>query len=139
MKPDAGPSAPLDLANLFEMRAERLNRKLLAQRPGLQVVHLTLAPGQGVPAHRHPGCHVLLQDLEGSPTVCITVSTTGQLEEATQEAILLPQQLLYVDGDGLVSLRSAGDAPSALLITLVKREQRRDHEDPALTSRSRVS
>lgn len=100
---------PLDLAGFFEEAAERPNRKVLAQLPGLKVMHLTLAPGQALPPHRHPGYHVLLQGLRGTVTV--------RLEE---KASLAPQHLLYLSGDHLVSLRNDGDGPSALLITLVK-------------------
>jgi len=109
------PPVPLDLGSFFEATPERFNRRAVVQRPGLQVLHLPLAPGQGVPPHRHPGCEVLLQGLTGVTTV--------QLEEDT--LTLLPQQLLSFLGDLEVSPRNDSDAPSALLITLVSGRKER--------------
>lgn len=106
MNLDVEPPNPLNLD--FEVSAERPNRKVLVQQPCLKVVQLTLAPGQALPLHRHPGCSVLLQGLTGSVTV--------QLEEKTT---LAPQQLLGFSGDSLVSLHNDSAAPSALLVTLV--------------------
>lgn len=99
---------PLDLERYFEVSVDRPNRKVLVQQNGLKVVHLTLAPGQALPPHKHPGCYVLLQGLSGTTTV--------QLEQG--KAILAPQQLLGFSGEKSVSPRNDSDAPSALLITL---------------------
>ncbi len=102
------PPTPLDLGG--ESTPDRPNRRVLMQRPGLKVVHLTLAPGRALAPHRHPGCWVLLQGLSGSVTV--------QLEE--DEVQLPPQHLLSFSGETSVSPRNGGGAPSALLVTLVK-------------------
>lgn len=128
MKLDVRPPAPLALESLFEVSAERPNRKVLVQQPGVKVMHLTLAPGQALPPHKHPGCHVLVQGLRGAPTV--------QLEG--EEATLPPQHLLSFSGEVQVSLRNDGDAPSALLITLVRGDERRHDEDASLTPNPRV-
>ncbi len=101
---------PLNLASFFEVTPERFNRKAIVQQPGVKVVHLTLAPGQELPPHRHPGAHVLLQGLVGTTTV--------QLEDKATE--LLPAHLFDFSGELQVSLRNEGDGPSALLVTLVK-------------------
>lgn len=68
MNLDVRPSTPLELKSFFEVTPDRPNRKALVQQPGLKVVHLTLAPGQALSPHRHPGCYVLLQALEGTIT-----------------------------------------------------------------------
>lgn len=115
---------PLDLESFFEVSAERPNRKVLVQQPELKVLHLTLAPGQELPSHRHPGWHVLLQGLVGTTTV--------QLEQ--EEMPLLPQRLLSFSGERIVSLRNDSEAASALLITLAKQvNERKADEDPAHT------
>lgn len=108
MKLDVRPLVPLALESFFEVSTDRPNRKALVQQPDFKVIHLTLAPGQALPPHKHPGCTVLLQGLRGTTTV--------QLEE---EATLPPQHLLGFSGNSLVSLKNDSDAPSALLVTLV--------------------
>ena len=115
---------PLDLESFFEVSAERPNRKVLVQQPGLKVLHLTLAPGQELPSHRHPSSYVLVQGLKGITSV--------QVEQ--QETTLSPQQLLSFSGESLVSLRNNSGAPSALLIILVNQvNERKADEDPAHT------
>lgn len=108
----APPLYHLDaLENHFAPRAERFCRATALQRSGLYVLHLSLAPGQRVPLHRHPGHHVLLQGLSGKTTV--------QLEN--EQVVLKPQHLLAFEGECAVSPHNDGDAPSAVLITLVRR------------------
>ncbi len=111
---------PLDLESFFEVSTDRPNRKVLVQQSGLKVVHLTLAPGQVLPSHKHPGCYVLLQGLEGTTTV--------QLEQ--EVTALSPRHLLSFSGETRVSIRNSSDAPSALLITLAEGNERKNHEDP---------
>lgn len=111
----ASPPSLVDLGSP-EIDAERPNRKILVQQPSLKVVQLTLAPGQALPPHRHPGRYVLVQALEGT--------VTAQLEG--EEIPLSPRQLLSFSGEGLVSLRNNRDAPSALLVTLVTRVNERE-------------
>lgn len=121
--------ALLDLESLFEVSAECPNRKMLVQQPGLKVMHLTLAPGQGLPPHRHPDCYVLLQGLRGTITV--------QLEQ--EEVSLRPQHFLGFSGETNVSPRNDSDVPSALLITLAKQvSERRGNEDSSVTRNTRV-
>ena len=116
--------ALLDLESLFEVSAERPNRKVLVQQPSLRVMHLTLAPGQELPSHRHPSWYVLVQGLKGITSVQVEQQETG----------LSPQQLLSFSGESLVSLRNDSEAPSALLITLVKQlSERKNNEDPPHT------
>lgn len=119
-------ASPPDLVALgsFEIDADRPNRKVLVQQPGLKVMQLTLAPGQGLPSHRHPGWYVLLQGLRGTTTV--------QLEQ--EEVPLLPQRLLSFSGELPVSPHNDSEAPSALLITLVKQvSERKNNEDSSVT------
>lgn len=119
----ASPPQLVDLGS-FEVETNRPNRKVLVEQPGLKVMHVTLAPGQGLPPHRHPGCYVLLQALEGTTAV--------QLEG--DEATLSSRQLLSFSGENLVSLRNSGDVASVLLITLVKQvSERRKSEDASAT------
>lgn len=110
---------PLELESFFEVTPDRPNRKLLVQQPNLKVLHLTLAPGQALPLHNHPGYYVLLQGLTGTTTV--------QLEQ--DETTLAPQHLIGFSGETHVSIRNGSDAPSALLITLARVIERKDHED----------
>ncbi len=110
MKPDVSPPAPLALESFLEVSAVRPNRTVLVQQPCLKVSHLTLAPGQALPRHQHPGCYVRLQGLSGTTTV--------QLGE--DEVVLASRQLLGFSGETRVSPRNDSDAPSALLLTLVK-------------------
>lgn len=61
MSLDVAPApslTPLELESFFEVIPDRPNRKLLVQQPKLKVLHLTLAPGQALPLHKHPGCYV---------------------------------------------------------------------------------
>jgi hypothetical protein len=117
------------LESFLEVTPNQPNRQVLVQQPGVKVVHLTLAAGQVLPPHKHPGCYVLLQGLSGTTTV--------QLEEG---ATLPPQHLLCFFGERLVSLRNDSDGPSALLVTLVERpDKRSDDEYPSPTRDPSVS
>ncbi len=123
MSLDVAPApslTPLELESFFEVIPNRPNRKLLVQQPKLKVLHLTLAPGQALPLHKHPGCYVLLQGLTGTTTV--------QLEQ--EVTTLSPRHLLGFSGETRVSIRNGSDAPSALLITLAEGNERKNHEDP---------
>lgn len=99
---------PLKLESFLEPSPEGVHRKLVVQQPGLRVVHVSLAPGQLFPPHRHPGAQVLVQGLAGTTTV--------RLE--AEETVLEAAQLLCFSGQQSVSLYNAGEEPSALLITL---------------------
>lgn len=128
MKLDVSLPTPLALESFLEVNAERPNRTVLVQQPRLKVIHLTLAPGQALPPHKHPGCYVLLQGLSGTTTV--------QLEQ--DEVVLASRQLLGFSGEMQVSPRNDSAAPSALLITLVNDDERRNGENPASTAKPRV-
>lgn len=113
----ASPAQLTDLGSV-EIDTNRPNRKLLVQQPGLKVMHVTLAMGQRLPPHRHPGCYVLLQALEGTTTV--------QLEG--DGTTLSSRQLLSFSGENLVSLWNDSNATSVLLITLVKQVHDKEEE-----------
>ena len=100
----------VDLSDFGEATQERFHRASVVRANGLQVLHLTLAPGQAVPSHNHPGQHVLLQGLKGVVAVNLN-----------NEAIELhPGDLLHFSGEQPVSLRNDSGEPCAVLITLAK-------------------
>ncbi|HEX7021363.1 MAG TPA: cupin domain-containing protein [Trueperaceae bacterium] len=101
---------PVTLSDYFKIDPERFHRTMVVRQPGLQVLHLSLAPGQSLPLHNHPGYHVVLQALQGTLTV--------QLED--HESTLEPGQLLHFAGELHVSPRNNQPTPAAMLITLAK-------------------
>lgn len=84
----------------------RFGRVMLEQRPGLQLLHLSLTPSQGVPVHSHPEFDVVFQTLSGA----ITVKLNGR-RLAAGEQTLAP----YNDGKAaaaaLITLAARGRAP----------------------------
>ena len=94
--------------NAYAAISQRLHRASIVRTDGLQVLHLTLAAGQTVPSHRHPGQHVLLQGLKGSVVI--------DFGDETRE--LHPGHLLHFTGERPVSLRHGGGEPCAVLVTL---------------------
>lgn len=63
------PIDRFDLAACFAPDPSGPSRRLLVKEPGLTMLHLTMAPGQAMPVHNHPGCNVAIQGLEGEATV----------------------------------------------------------------------
>lgn len=112
-KPALATPEPITLTDCFNINPERFNRVAVIKQAGLQVLHLSLAPGQALPRHNHPGHHVILQGLAGRISV---KSDDG-------ETVLEPGQILYLAGEGYVSPGNDGEAPAALLITLAKQSQ----------------
>jgi len=98
-----------DLAACFEPDESAPKRQLLVKEPGLTMLHLTLAPGQAMPVHNHPGCHVTIQGLVGEATVWLD----------GEEQPLPAHELVFFSGERMVSPRNASAAPAAVLITLV--------------------
>ena len=76
----------------------------------MRLLHLALAPGQRVPEHRHPGCRVVVQGLEGSVTACLD----------GEPFALKPRSLIAFGGERLVLLANESAAPSAALVTLAE-------------------
>lgn len=97
-----------DLAACFAPDPSSPSRRLLVKEPGLTVLHLTLAPGQAMPVHNHPGCNVVIQGLAGEATVWLD----------GEEQPLRAQELVRFSGERMVSPRNTSGAPAAVLITL---------------------
>lgn len=112
MEPPAVPTThPKNLIEPLEVDAERFHRIAIVQAPGLQLLHLTLAPGQAVPRHNHPDQHVVLQGLAGA---LVARFDSG-------DAVLRPGDVLEFPGEVHVAPRNDGTEPAAMLITLARR------------------
>lgn len=101
----------VDLAAKFVTDPERAHRELVVNLPGFKVVHVALKPGQRMPLHDHPGCHVTITGLVGTATVMLD----GTAIEVA------PHQLLSFLGESQVSPGNDGERDCAVLITLAER------------------
>ena len=97
-----------DLTSCLALAGESANRQLIVQEPGLTMVYLSMAPGQGMPVHNHPGCTVAIQGMHGESTVLLD----------GEKYPLAPLQLLTFSGELSVSPRNESEAAAAVLITL---------------------
>ena len=97
-----------DLEACFAIDEVAANKTLLVKTSELTMIYLSMAPGQGMPVHNHPGCTVAIQGMLGEATV--------QLNGEAQR--LAPGQLLSFPGDCMVSPRNESAASAAVLITL---------------------
>lgn len=97
-----------DLSSCFALDDAGANRKLLVKAPGLTMLYLSMAPGQGMPVHSHPGCTVAIQGMLGEATVLLD----------DERHTLGPQELLSFSGERMVSPRNESSAAAAVLITL---------------------
>lgn len=100
-----------DLDALVEVDPARFHRVKVLADAGLQVLHVTLAPGQHMPHHSHPGRQVLLHGLAGVTT----------LDLGSETIDLHANHLVYLSGEQTVSPRNDSSEPCAMLITLVRK------------------
>lgn len=101
----------VDLVEKFATDPDRAHRELVVNLPGFKVLHLCLKPGQRMPLHDHPGCHVTITGLSGTASVLLDGVATS----------VAPQQLLSFQGESQVSPGNDSEADCAVLITLVER------------------
>lgn len=98
----------LDLESCFSLADTAANKKLLVKTPQLTMLYVSMAPGQGMPVHNHPGCTVAIQGMVGEATVLLD----------GVRHVVGPQALLSFSGELMVSPRNESAAPAAVLITL---------------------
>lgn len=99
-----------DLNACFAPSTDGPSKKLLVKEPGLTMLYLTVAPGQAMPEHNHPGCHVTIQGMVGEATVLLD----GEAH------VLRSRELLCFDGGRTVSPGNRSSEPAAVLITLAE-------------------
>lgn len=87
---------------------ERFTRHVCFNHPQFLVFLLTFTPGQSLPPHRHPGSAVMLQVWSG----------TGLLITDGQESPIAQGDALFVTGDEELAIKSTGDQPLTVLVTL---------------------
>lgn len=102
---------PINLGDLVDVDPARFRRATVVQVPGLQLLHLTLAPGQAVPRHDHADHHVVLQGLAGT--------VVARFDDG--DVTLHPGDVIEFAGDRHVAPRNDGTTPAAMLITLARR------------------
>lgn len=71
-----------------------------------RTVRLSLAAGEGVPEHRHPGKSIVFHQLEGE----ITVHLDGEAHHLT------PGELLRFDGERSIEPRAQTDSTSLIVL-----------------------
>src|SRR5690606_34733061 len=97
-----------DLKACFALDPDSASKTLLVKTSELTMIYLSMAPGQGMPVHNHPGCTVAIQGMLGEATV--------QLNGEAQR--LAPGNLLSFPGEWMVSPRNDSESSAAVLITL---------------------
>ena len=77
-----------------------------------RVIHISFEAGQQVPAHKHPNNDVIVQVL------------SGELEHTmnSQTTLIKENNLIHFSGDNEVGLHNTSNAPTQILVTLIKRE-----------------
>lgn len=100
-----------NLATCFKPDDSGPCKTLLVKEPGLTMIYVTVTPGQAMPLHNHPGCHVAIQGMAGEATVLLD----------GQKHLLHPQELLCFDGEKTVSPGNESTDTAAVLITLAAR------------------
>src|SRR5690606_9922056 len=105
---DAARMLPVthDLTTCFRLDETDACKTLLVTTPELTMIYLSMAPGQGMPLHNHPGCTVAIQGMVGEATVLLD----------GQRHTLAPQALLGFSGEQMVSPRNESAAPAAVVI-----------------------
>lgn len=102
----AAPGEVVDLSTPAALAAEGRTRALF-KTADLEVIHLVLRAGKGLPPHR----------VAGDITIhCLS----GLLDVTVPEGVrrLAPQQLLHVQGDGLHALVALADATALVTVAL---------------------
>lgn len=77
-----------------------------------RVIHISFEAGQQVPTHKHPNSDVIVQVLAGELEHTLNSNTT----------ILKANDLAHFSGDNEVQLHNTSNAPTQILVTLIKRE-----------------
>lgn len=104
----------IDLSSLAAFSSDKPNRVPLAAGQAARLVMLCLEPGQGVPAHSHPGHELSLHVLSGQLTLP---------REGEDDLILGPGQLIFADGAGSFAPRNDSAEPTRVLIHLIRRSE----------------
>lgn len=103
-----GSPTRVSLASCFSIDETEACKTLLVKTPQLTMLYLSMAPGQGMPVHDHPGCTVAIQGMVGEATVLLDGKTHR----------LAPGELLSFAGECQVSPRNESPADAAVMITL---------------------
>lgn len=101
----------VDLSARFVTDPDSARRELVVNLPGFKVLLLSLKPGQRMPLHDHPGCHVTIQGVAGTATVTLDGAAVP----------VAPLQLLSFPGESQVSPGNESSGDCAVLISLVER------------------
>ena len=100
-----------DLTAAMRPEPTSAGKSFLVREPGLTQVLLTMAPGQGMPVHDHPGATVSILGLVGQATVYLE-GVPNPVKE---------RELISFPGEHQVSPRNDSDALAVVLITLAER------------------
>jgi quercetin dioxygenase-like cupin family protein len=102
------PMERVTISELSTVSAERFTKRICFNTPDVLVFVLTFAPGQALPAHKHPGSTLTLQVSAGTGLAIVD----GQESPITQGEVLLLQ------GEEELAVRNTGSAPLVLLASL---------------------
>ncbi|WP_458120872.1 cupin domain-containing protein [Paenibacillus sp. Z6-24] len=97
------------LSQFQPYESERFTKRIIFKQPESTVFTLNFAPGQQLPAHRHPGADVYILVSEG----------TGVIDCDGTETPVAAGDVVHVQGDELMLYRSGDHDRSSLYVMLV--------------------
>ncbi len=98
----------VNIAEVSVVSADRFTKKICFNHEQVLVFVLTFAPGQALPAHRHPGSAVVLQVFGGNGTITVD----------GQESPIKQGDAILVNGDEEMQVRNSGQETLTLYVTL---------------------
>jgi len=98
------------LEDVLEFSADRVTKRILFQQGDSVAFVLNFAPGQALPAHRHPGAVLYVLVLEGSGAVTVDGTETN----------LTAGDVICCGGEELFAFRNTGGEPCRLYVVLSK-------------------
>lgn len=96
------------LHDVREFSADRFTKRVLFQQGDSVAFVLNFAPGQALPAHRHPGAVLYALVLEGAGTVAVDGTETN----------LAAGDVICCSGEELFAFRNTGGEPCRLYVVL---------------------
>lgn len=93
-----------------DFNEKRFTKKDLFKLESCTVFMLNFLPGQKMPAHKHPGCELIFNILEG----------TGELQIGDENFVVSAKEVLHGSGDNMIAFTNTGDVPVSIYVVMNK-------------------
>lgn len=98
----------VNIAEVSVVSPDRFTKKICFNHPQVLAFVLTFAPGQALPAHKHPGAATVLQVFAGSGTIIVD----------GQESPMRQGDVVRLEGEEELQVRNSGQETLILYVTL---------------------